>query len=428
VGIGDAGYGIRTERSREIVERLERSIPGGTTRSLAFFPPYPLVISSGSGCRIRDADGNEFIDLLNNYTASVHGHALPAINEAMSKQAALGTVFPAPSELQAELAERIVGRVASVEKVRFANSGTEAVMMAVRGARAFTGREKIIKAEGGYNGMWEQVPVFWPQEPYRAAMPEGVRELVCMVDYNDVGQLEAAMGEEGDEVAAIILEPVTGTGVFAGTPEYFAAARRLADEHRTLLICDEVITLRLGVGGFQEVLGVRPDLTTMGKIIGGGLPVGAFGGRADVMEVFDPRSPRHLHHSGTFNGNLMTMAAGCVTLDLLTHSEIERINTLGERLAEGLRRSLGERPGLHGVVNNCGSLLHVNFGTEVEVRKYSDLKLDSSMAATFHLAALDEGVYFAPRGFMNTSTAMDEQVVDDVLGACSRAIGTLPET
>jgi glutamate-1-semialdehyde 2,1-aminomutase len=426
VGVTDAEYGIRTERSREIFERLERSIPGGNTRSLAFFPPYPLVITSGSGCRIRDADGNEFIDLLNNYTASVHGHALPTINEVMGNQAALGTVFPAPSELQAELAERIVDRVPSVERVRFANSGTEAVMMAVRGARAFTGREKIIKAEGGYNGMWEQVPISWSQDPYRAAMPEGVRELVRMVDYNDVGQLEAAMEEEGEEVAAIILELVTGTGVFAGTPEYFAAARRLANEHGALLICDEVITLRLGAGGFQEVLGVRPDLTTMGKIIGGGLPVGAFGGRADVMEVFDPRAAHHLHHSGTFNGNLMTMAAGCVALDLLTQGEIERINDLGERLAEGLRRSLAERPDLHGAVNYCGSLLHVNFGTEGEVRKFSELKLDSPMAAAFHLAALDEGVYFAPRGFMNTSTAMDEQVVDEVLEACSRAIETLP--
>jgi glutamate-1-semialdehyde 2,1-aminomutase len=425
VGITDVGYGIKTERSREIFERLERSIPGGNTRSLAFFPPYPLVISYGSGCRIRDADGNEFIDLLNNYTASVHGHALPAINEAMNSQAALGTVFPAPSKLQAELAERIVGRVASVEKLRFANSGTEAVMMAVRGARAFTGREKIIKAEGGYNGMWEQVPISWGQDPYRAAMPEGVRELVRMVDYNDLGQLEAAMEEAGEEVAAIILEPVTGTGAFAGTPEYFAAARRLADEHGALIICDEVITLRLGVGGFQEVLGIRPDLTTMGKIIGGGLPVGAFGGRADVMEVFDPRSQRHLHHSGTFNGNLMTMAAGCVTLDLLTQREIERINALGDRLADGLRRMLGEKPDLHAVVNNCGSLLHVNFGTEGEVNKYSDLNLDSPVAARFHFAALDEGVYFAPRGFMNTSTAMDEQVVDDVLGACSRAMERL---
>jgi glutamate-1-semialdehyde 2,1-aminomutase len=422
VGIKEAGHGIRTGKSHEIVERLERSIPGGSTRSLAYFPPYPLVISSGSGCRIWDADGNEFFDLLNNYTASVHGHAVPAVNEAMGKQAALGTAFPAPGELQAELAERIVDRVASVEKVRFANSGTEAVMMAVRGARAFTGREKVIKAEGGYNGMWEQVPIVWPQDSYGAAMPEGVRELVRMVDYNDVEGLEAAMEEEGDGVAAIILEPVTGTGVFTGTPEYFAAARRLADEHGALLICDEVITLRLAVGGFQEVLGVRPDLTTMGKIIGGGLPVGAFGGHADVMEIFDPSSEGHLHHSGTFNGNLMTMAAGIVTLDLLTQEAIDSINALGERLARGLRRSLAERPELHGVVNNCGSLLHVNFGTGGEVSKYSDLKLDSQVVASFHRAALEEGVYFAPRGFMNTSTAMDEQTVDDVLEACSAAI------
>ncbi len=422
--ISELEYGIRTGRSREIAERLGRSIPGGNTRSLAFFAPYPLAITSGSGCRIRDADGNEFIDLLNNYTASVHGHAVPAINEAMREQAALGTVFPAPGEPQAELAERITGRVTSVEKVRFANSGTEAVMMAVRGARAFTGREKIVKAQGGYNGMWEQVPMSLPDDSdlYQAAMPEGVRELVRMVDYNDVGQLEAVMEEEGREVAAIILEPVTGTGVFAGTPEYFAAARRLADRHGALLICDEVITLRLAFSGYQEALGVRPDLTTMGKIIGGGLPVGAFGGRSDVMAIFDPSAPHHLHHSGTFNGNLLTMAAGRVTLDLLTRKEIERINALGERLADGLRRSLVERPDLQGVVNCCGSLVHVNFGTEGELRNYSDLNLNSPLAAAFHLAALDEGVYFAPRCFMNTSTAMDEQVVDEVLEACSRAL------
>ena len=422
--ITDAGFGIRTERSREISERLERSIPGGNTRSLAYFPPYPLAISSGSGCRISDADGNEFIDLLNNYTASVHGHAVPAVNEAMMEQAARGTVFPAPAELQAELAERIIARVASVEKLRFANSGTEAVMMAVRAARAFTGREKIVKAEGGYDGMWEQVPMSLPDgsDPYRTAIPEGVRELVSMVDFNDVGQLEAVMETEGNRVAAILLEPVTGTGVFEGTAEYFAAARRLADHHGALLICDEVITLRLTFGGFQEVLGVRPDLTTMGKIIGGGLPVGAFGGRSDVMEIFDPSAPHHLHHSGTFNGNLMTMAAGCVTLDLLTSGEIARINSLGERLADGLRRLLAERPDLQGIVNNCGSLVHVNFGAEGEIRNFSHLNLNSPVVGKFHLAALDQGLYFAPRGFMNISTAMDEQVVDDALEACARAI------
>jgi glutamate-1-semialdehyde 2,1-aminomutase len=272
--------------------------------------------------------------------------------------------------------------------------------------------------------MWEQVPMSRPDDsdPYRAAVPEGVRELVRMVDYNDLGQLEAAMEEEDGSVAAILLEPVTGTGVFEGTAEYFAAARQLADHHGALLICDEVITLRLAFEGFQEVLGVRPDLTTIGKIIGGGLPVGAFGGRSDVMAIFDPSAPHHLHHSGTFNGNLMTMAAGCVTLDLLTSGEIARINSLGERLADGLRRLLVGRPDLQGIVNHCGSLVHVNFGTQGEVRNYSDLNLNSPVVGKFHLAALDEGLYFAPRGFMNISTAMDEQVVDDALEACARAI------
>ena len=317
----------------------------------------------------------------------------------MREQEALGTVFPAPGELQAELAERIVDRVASVEKVLFANSSTEAVMMAVRAARAFTGREKIVNLHGGYAGMWEQVPMALPDDSdlYRAAMPEGVHELVRMVDYYNVGRLEAAMEEERREVAAIILEPITGTEVFIDTPEYFAAARRLADEHGALLICDEVITLRLAFGGYQEALDVRSDLTTMGKIIGGGLPVGAFGGRSDVMAIFDPSTSHHLHHSGIFNGNLMTMSAGCVTLDLLTRVEIERINALGERLAEGLRHSLAGRPDLRVSVNNCGSLLHVNFGTEGELRNYADLNLDSPVAARFHLAALDEGVYRAPR-------------------------------
>jgi glutamate-1-semialdehyde 2,1-aminomutase len=421
----NAGYNIKTERTQGLITRLGRSIPGANTRTLAYFPPYPLAISHGSGCRLWDVDGNEFVDLLNNYTATVHGHAVPAINEAMTRQAPLGTVFPAPAEAQAELAERIVDRVASVEKVRFTNSGTEAVMMAVRAARAFTGREKIIKAEGGYHGMWEQVPVSWPQDTLpgrRTATPEGVRELVRLVDYNDVAGLEAAMDEEGESVAAIILEPVTGTGVLTGKPDYFAAARRLADEHGALLICDEVITLRLSTGGYQEVLGVRPDLTTMGKIIGGGLPVGAFGGREDVMSVFDPRLPDHLHHSGTFNGNLMTMAAGRVALDLLTQDEIQRLNALGERLTDGLRQLFAQKEELGAVVLNCGSLVHLNFETQGEVRTYSDLNLDSPVMAAFHLAALDEGVYFAPRCFMNTSTAMDEQVIDDVLEACSRAM------
>ncbi len=262
MGLTDAGYGIRTERSREIFGRLERSIPGGNTRSLAYFPPYPLVISSGSGCRIRDADGNEFIDLLNNYTASVHGHALPAVNEAMERTGGPGDRFPCPQRAagRARGTDRRpggVGREGALRELghRGRHDGRARCQGLYRKGEDSQGRRRLQRHVGA------GADLLAAGLRTRAAMPEGVRELVRMVDYNDVGQLEAAMEEEGDEVAAIILEPVTGTGVFAGTPEYFAAARRLADEHGALLICDEVITLRLGVGGFQEVLGrpSRPD-------------------------------------------------------------------------------------------------------------------------------------------------------------------------
>ena len=421
MSVTDVGYGIRTARSREIVERLERSIPGGNTRSLAYFPPYPLVISSGSGCRIRDADGNEFIDLLNNYTASVHGHAVPAVNEAMRDQATLGTAFPAPGELQAELAERIVGRVASVEKVRFANSGTEAVMMAVRAARAFTGREKIVKAQGGYDGMWEQVPVSWDQDPYRAAMPEGVRDLLRMVDYNDVDQLEAAMEAEGEEVAAILLEPVTGTGVLTGKPNYFAAARRLADEHGALLICDEVITLRLSTGGYQEVLGVRPDLTTMGKIIGGGLPVGAYGGRRDLMEQIAPAGP--VYQAGTLSGNPLAMTAGLAVLRRLRDRAVyERLEEAAGRLCAGLSEAAREA-GVETVTNRVGSMF-TTFFTDSEVTDWpTAAKSDRERYGKFFHAMLEGGVYLAPSQFEAAfvGTAHTDELLDRTVEAARKA-------
>lgn len=427
-------FHIDTTNSRALSARLERSMPGGDTRTLAYYQPYPLAIVRGSGCRIWDADGNEYVDLLNNYTSTVHGHASPEITEALNRQASLGTVFPAPGKMQAELAERIRERFSSIDKLRFANSGSEAVMIALRGARVFTRREKIVKAVGGYHGMWEQVPAssatdkpgaprdYGPMltsEFGQYAVPEGVRALVRMVDYNDAQQLEAVMEEDGDNVAAIILEPVMGTGVISSDFEYMTAARRIADKHGALLVLDEVQTLRLQRGGMQEVLEVRPDLTILGKIIGGGLPVGAFGGRGDIMDVFNPRLPNYIAHSATFNGNALTMVAGCAALDLLTDSEISRINSLGGKLADGLRQVL-TTAGLNGAVTNVGSMLNLHFETAGEPRTSSDLHLESPTLARFHLAALEEGVYFAPRGFLNMSTAMDEGVVEEVLDACHR--------
>jgi glutamate-1-semialdehyde 2,1-aminomutase len=430
---------IETSRSSAIAERVRRVMPGGDTRSVTFYPPFPLALVRGEGHRVWDADGNEFIDVLNNYTALVHGHAHPDIVRAIQDQAPRGTVFPAPSELQAEVAERICDRVASVERVRFTNSGSEAVLQAIRIARAVTGRDAIVKADGGYHGSWEQVPMSLDQAHGHVAddedapavvlgsgIPQAVQDLVHMVRYNDVASLEAAMERHGDRVAALLFEPVLGEGVIPGDPEFFAAARRLADRHGALLVLDEVVTARLAWGGHQSVLGIRPDLTTFGKIIGGGLPVGAVGGREDLMLAFDPRRRGYVSHSGTFNGNPMTMAAGRVSLDLLTRGEIDRINGLGRRLADGLRRGF-RSAGLDGGVTVYGSFLHLHFDSPPSIRSFDDVNLASPRLAQLHRACLNERVYLAPRGMLNLSTAMDDAVVDELVERMARAAARVAE-
>jgi glutamate-1-semialdehyde 2,1-aminomutase len=435
-----AYHRLDTTRSRELAERLRRVLPGGDTRSVTYYPPYPLALVRGEGCRVFDADGNSFVDLLNNYTALVHGHAHPKIVEALLEQAPLGTVFPAPNELQAEVAERICERFDSVDRVRFTNSGTEAVMQALRVARAVTGRDLLVKADGCYHGSWEQVPLSWGVRHARTAtsgdtggpdlrhagVPSFVPHVVAMIPYNDVEALEALMAERGDEVAALIFEPVLGEGVITGNPEFFAAARRLADTHGALLVIDEVVTARLAWGGYQSIVGVKPDLTTFGKIIGGGLPVGAVGGREDVMAAFDPRRSGFVSHSGTFNGNPMTMAAGRVSLDLLTEDEIGRINRLGDALADGILRAFGEAE-LDGDVTSYGSFLHLHLESPAQISTFADVNLESEQLARLHLACLEEGVYFAPRGMLNTSTAMDESVIEEVVAGITYAAARVRE-
>jgi glutamate-1-semialdehyde 2,1-aminomutase len=249
-----------------------------------------------------------------------------------------------------------------------------------------------VKADGGYHGSWEQTPM--RRDEAHRGTPAGSLADLRWVDYNDTAQLEAVMAADGEQVAAVILEPVLGAGgVEIGEPAFLAAARRLADENGALLILDEVMTLRLAPGGRQAEVGITPDLTTLGKIIGGGLPVGAIGGRADVLDQFDPRRSDHVEHGGTGNGNPLTMAAGLAAMQLLTPVEIERINALGARLAEGLRTLLGAE-----AVRSCGSLVQITRDAE-----------------PMHRAALANGLFFAQRGLLCTSTAMDEQVVDEVL-------------
>jgi glutamate-1-semialdehyde 2,1-aminomutase len=257
--------------------------------------------------------------------------------------------------------------------------------------------------------------------------PDAVSGLLRWCEYNDVASLTAVMEANGEQVAAILLEPVmTGAGIIAADPEFFRAARELCDRCGALLIADEVVTLRLDIGGQQTALGVEADLTVLGKIIGGGLPVGATGGRAEVLELFDPRRPGFVGHSGTFNGNPLTAVAGAASLDLLPADEITRINGLGDRLATAFKGAI-EQAEVDGTVTRAGSLVQLHFETGGPVRSYHDTNMGSALLSHVHRASLEEGLLFAARGLMCISTAMDEAVIDEAAASFSRALARVKD-
>lgn len=410
-----------SERSQALFERLCARMPGANTRTATYFAPYPLTIDRGEGAHVWDLDGNRLLDFVNNYTSLVHGHAAPAITEAIVREARRGTVFPSPIVAQLDLAERICDRIASVEQVRFTNSGTEAAMHAVRCARTATGRTAIVKATHGYHGSWDGTP----SGPGDArGIPGAVLDTIHWVPFNAADELTATMAEHGADVAAIVLEPVLGAGVIPGERAFYETARREADRHGALLIIDEVVTLRLQHDGYQARLGVTPDLTLLGKVIGGGLPIGAFGGSAELMRLYDPRVEGSISHHGTFNGNALAMAAGAASLDLLSAAEIARINALGSRLAAGLRQLVADH-GLDAAVTDDGSLVQIHFEVARTPRTGADLNPRSELLARFHRAALAAGVYIAPRGELNVTTAMDETLIDEAIGRLVDALAHL---
>jgi glutamate-1-semialdehyde 2,1-aminomutase len=435
-----ADYRASSPRSAALHEAARRVMPGGDTRTVAFHAPYPLVITEGQGCRIHDADGRTYVDLLNNYTSLIHGHSHPAVVAAVSKHLPHGTAFPAPNEAQTRLAEIIVDRVPSVDMVRFCNSGSEAVMNALRAARAFTGRDLIVKMEGGYHGTYDDVEVSVRPDPHDPAsgpdhapvgvlgtrgVPANTTDNVVVTPLNDIDAAERLMRERGPEVAAVIVEPVMGSaGMLPADRAFLDALRVLTLEHDALLIFDEVMSFRLEPGGMQQHYRVRPDLTTFAKIIGGGFPVGGFGGRASVMEQFDPLRPAPLWQSGTFNGNLITMVAGIAAMEAYTPAEVDRINALGERLRDSLRKALLDAD-VPAAVTGYGSFAGVHLGVTA-VRAYRDVAgSDKALTRLLHLALLLEGIFAAPRLMMCTSTAMDDETIDEVVAGFRRAINVI---
>jgi glutamate-1-semialdehyde 2,1-aminomutase len=395
----------------------------------------PAVCRRGEGRVLQDVDGNRYVELLNNYTSLVHGHAHPDVVDAVREQLARGASFAAPHESTVRLARMLCERVSSVERVRFTNSGTEAVMMALRVARAFTGRPLIAKAEGGYHGTWDDVqlsvapaldhagaadhPLAVPESP---GLSPGAESSTIVIPYNDLDSARAILEPLGERVAAVIVEPVQGAGgMVPAERDYLLGLRDLTRELGALLVLDEVITFRLSSGGAQELYGITPELTTFGKIIGGGLPVGAFGGAADVMAMCDPSRPSAIPHYGTFNGNPATMAGGIAALELLTPPEYERLNALGDRLREGVS-AIGTELGVTLQATGLGSLVNVHL-VDGPIRCHRDLvRADRDTASLLHLALLNEGLFVARRGLMSISTPMDEAVVDGVLDGIRRAV------
>ena len=434
-------YRARTPRSAALHQAAAAYLPGGDTRTIAHYAPYPLAIERGHGATLTDVDGNQYLDFLNNYTSLIHGHAHPRVVEAATEQLRRGSAYAAATSSQAELARIICERAPSVAAVRFTNSGTEANMNAIRAARAFTGRPLLVKMEGGYHGTYDATEVSVHPDPAlagpaddpqpvaegRGLTPGAVADTL-VVPFNDAAAAERLFAARiAPRIAAVIVEPLLGSGgMVPATREYLRRLRELTAAHGALLIFDEVMSFRVGPGGAQELYGVEPDLTTFAKIIGGGFPVGAFGGRAEVMAQYDPRRPGHLYQSGTFNGNPVTMAAGVAAMEELTPEAFARLNALGDRLRTGLEEAGRRVPSGRGVplvATGLGSLVNLHF-TAGPVTDYRSAAVGNTEALRLlHLALLNRGIFAAPRGMFNISTPMTEADVDRALAAVRDALG-----
>lgn len=346
-----SGYPNPNSRSAALFERANHVLPGGNSRLTVQQAPYPLYAVKAAGCRVADADGVERVDFVNNQTTLIHGHCHPEIVAAAQRQAATLACAALPTEPEIGLAETICGRVESVERIRFTNSGTEAVMQAIRAARAFTERPVIAKCEHCYHGSYDAAeislsaaPESWGDpdpvaRPHARGTPQGVLDDVVVLQFNDVEGVERQLAPVADRLAAIIVDPMPSVlSMMSATTNFLAALRAMADRAGALLISDEVISFRLARGGAQDYYGYRADLTTFGKTIGGGFPIGGVGGRADVMAMFDARAGQPpVPHGGTFNANPVSMAAGQAAMDLLTRERLEALNALGAAAQARLR-------------------------------------------------------------------------------------------
>jgi len=421
-------------RSDELYREACKFLPGGVNSPVRAFKAVggtPFFVAKGKGSRIWDVDGNEYIDYVASWGPLILGHAHPEVVDFVNQVAQRGTSFGAPTELEVELARKVVEAVPSIEMVRFVNSGTEATMSALRLARGYTGRDKIVKFEGCYHGHVDYLlakagsGVLTFSLPGTPGVPQDFTKHTLLAPFNDLDSVKTLFEQVGEEIAAVIVEPIMGNaGVIPPASGFLEGLRSITQQYGALLIFDEVITgFRVAYGGAQSLYGITPDLTCLGKVIGGGLPVGAYGGKREIMEHVAPTGP--VYQAGTLSGNPLAMAAGLKTLEILSRpGTYEKLNEKAQILENGIKDAL-QRKGVPGAVNRVGSMMCLFFTTEEKVASYNQaLTSDTQRYSRYFWAMLDGGVNLPPSQFEATfvSTAHTLKDIEQTLEAIEKAI------
>jgi glutamate-1-semialdehyde 2,1-aminomutase len=428
-------YRLRTPASRRFFAEARKYLPGGDSRSTLFYRPYPAVMDRGEGCWLYDIDGNRLLDFTGNHSSLVHGYNHPVILDAVQQQLRKGSCFPGSTEPQLRLARLLCQRIPSIERVRFTNSGTEASMNAIRAARAFTGRARIGKVEGGYHGTMDDVMVsvhpsaseagnrLRPRAtPSAQGLAADSSAGVVVLPFNEIDAAASLLEANAEQLAAVLVEPVLGSaGMIPAERDYLEMLREVTRRQSIVLIFDEVVSFRVAAGGAQEYFRITPDLTCLGKLIGGGFPLGAFGGRADIMALFDPSNGRPpIPHPGSHNANPIGMIAGAVTLELLTSLAIDQLNGRGATVRQDLTTAFAEA-GIPAQITGLGSLFAIHL-TQRPVRSYRDtLGSDTELRHQIFLGLFNEGVQIDPRGVGNVSTAIGQDEMAQ-FGASTRSV------
>lgn len=424
----------RNPRSLEQFEYLRESTPGGVAKGAYYFKPFPLTIDRGEGCYMYDVDGHKYVDFVNHHTGQILGHGHPAVMEAIKRQMDRGIAVASPMGHEKDICAEMCQRVKSLDRIRFVNSGTEATLHAIRLVRGSTGKTKIAKFEGGYHGSHDAVEISvgppldkaGPADaPVPVAQTAGMSpralEEVVILPYSNVDAVERILAAHKDELACVIMDPKAG--ILEISKEFIQAVREITNRLGLYLIFDEIVGFRAGYGGAQEHFGIEPDLTAYGKIVGGGFPVGAFGGRADLMDLFDPTQPTGFGQSGTYSANPITTAAGLAMLRELTPEAFKHLNGLADRLKNGLNQMFA-RKGVDAISVSLGSVFSFYFTPEKELKDYRSMsRNDKEMTHKVFLSLLEQGYYLSfGLGMCAICLPTEESHIDGLIEAVDKAI------